>query len=244
MAPAHQAWAADFSPQVQNSKMAGFRYVQVQTQGAVTHTTLDHMHLTNAIDAPASLGRCLALHLCPDDKRIEALPRAADFLDGDVCWFRLDFVLGSDWDFAPAWGPLINQIHQSTGSGSPPIQFEARTRNGQHQLYLSGGQGPDYCKELGGDPTDPTSTDPFPLTIGVKYKLVYGVHFSTASSTSTIEVWIDDQLRLTPYTIPLPTVDSAGPSYWKGATFYTGPGEGGTVWQNAHRMGPTRASVS
>lgn len=82
------------------------------------------------------------------------------------------------------------------------------------------------------------------VNVDTKYKLIYHVNFSSDPAKSLIEVWLNDQNLLSGFKPPTALLDG-GASYWKGATAYCHQEIPPlTIYQNAHRVGATYASVN
>jgi hypothetical protein len=217
-------WAADFS-NATNSDEAAFGDVQTQVGG---EGILDNQAPIPVVTHPV-LGRALKLHLAENGERLEAEPGGGQNLkEGDELYFRLNFALGDDFPIHQT-NPfcLINQIHQGSNVGSPPIEFDVH--NGA--LWIRGNSDA-YNHEL------------MRINVGHGHRLVYRVKFSATPKKSIIEVWIDGKKVLGHFRPPCALIND-GVSYWKGATMYCDPSIPPlTVYQNNHRLGTTYASVN
>ena len=236
-------WAATFANAV-DSTSAGFGRVQVQYYNGTVGEVLNNGPPIPVI-THSKLGKALKIHLggydpttnplTPAQMRWEAAPGAAkDCKEGDEYYFRVDFVLGLDFPVdQPRTFNLINQIHQGKNTGSPPVEFDVSSG----RLAVRGenaGLHTNYVRDLGA------------MRVDTLYKLVYHVKFSKDPKKSLLEVWLNDRQVLFGFQPPTATMDVDGlSSYWKGATAYchwTIPPL--TVYQNAHRVGRTLASVN
>lgn len=217
-------WAADFST-ARDSAAAGFGNVQTQSDGQDIRNDGPAMPV---VDHP-TLGRALRIALEKGQTRYEAAPGGGEECkEGEEYFFRVDFVLDPDF---PVGQPnpfcVVNQVHQGSGSGSPPIEFDVS----DNRLSVRGASTA-YAKDLG------------PVAVDTVYRLVYRVVFSAEPNRSVLEVWVDGRKALSGFRTPCPTIDG-GESYWKGATMYCqGDIPPLTVYQNAHRVGRTYESVA
>lgn len=217
-------WAADLSA-AKDSGEAGFGNVQVQYGGGEIENDGPPMPV---VDHP-KLGRALKITLEENQQRYEAAPGAGDDCgEGLELFFRVDFALDKDFPVDQENSfCLVNQIHHGGDGGSPPIEFDVNSG----KLSVRG-DGDAYTKELG------------PVAVDTVYKLVYRVRFSADPAASLLEVWLDDKQVLAEFRPPCATLID-GNSYWKGATMYCDPSIPPlTVFQNAHRVGKTYASVT
>lgn len=221
-------WAADFRT-AKNSDEAGFGDVQTQVGG---QDILDQQPPIPVVDK-SPLGRALKLQLAKNGERLEAEPGRGDGVgqnlqEGDEVYIRLNFALDANFPLHQT-NPfcLINQIHQGSNEGSPPIEFDVH--NGA--LWIRGNSDA-YNHPL--------------MRIGVNsgFRLCYRVKFSATPYKSLIEVWVDREKVLHRFRPPIGLING-GPSYWKGATIYCDPSISPvTVYQNNHRIGTSYASVN
>jgi hypothetical protein len=217
-------WAADLSA-ASDSYDAGFGNVQIQYGGDDIENNGPGIPV---VDHPL-LGRALRISLEENQTRWEAEPGAGtDCGEGDELYFRVDFVLDPDFPVGQD-NPfcLVNQIHQGSNTGSPPIEFDIVS----DRLSVRGDSDA-YAEDLG------------PVTVDTVYRLVYRVRFSTEPADSLLEVWLNDEQVLAGFAVPCATM-RGGNSYWKGATMYCSASIPPlTVYQNAHRVGTTYESVA
>ncbi|KAL8788731.1 MAG: hypothetical protein Q9213_001545 [Squamulea squamosa] len=244
-------WAANYSNAV-DSTGAGFGRVQIQYWDLSVEGKQGELN-NNGPPIPVvthpKLGKALEIHLTargypdksesPAQERWEALPPKAAlyFNEGDDYYFRFDFVLGPNYPINQRKFNVINQIHQADNKCcSPPVEFDIFSGNlvvhGENQDL---GPSATYEKILGA------------VQVDTKYKVVYHVKFGSTPAKSLLEVWLNDQ-HVVPAFHPNTTTIRGGPSYWKGASLYArwdvAPYPQMTVFQNAHRVGSTFASVN
>lgn len=218
-------WAADLSTAT-DSYGAGFGNVQIQYGDGEIENDGPGIPV---VDHPL-LGRALRISLEENQMRWEAAPGAGDECgEGDELYFRVDFVLDPDFPIEQANSfCLVNQIHQGSNTGSPPIEFDIA----ESRLSVRGEGDAHYAEDLG------------PVAVDTVYKLVYRVRFSEDPASSLLEVWLNDTQLLAGFAPPCATM-WGGTSYWKGATMYCAPDIPPlTVYQNAHRVGTTLDSVT
>ncbi|OZM71747.1 hypothetical protein CFN78_18115 [Amycolatopsis antarctica] len=217
-------WAADLST-ADDSYGAGFGNVQIQYGDGDIENDGPGMPV---VDHP-KLGRALRISLEENQTRWEAAPGAGDDCgEGTELFFRVDFVLDPDFPVDQD-NPfcIVNQIHQGSDSGSPPIEFDIV--NGTLSVR---GDSDAYAEEL------------TQVAVDTVYSLVYRVRFSTDPAKSLLEVWVNGEQVLAGFAPPCATMNG-GNSYWKGATMYCSASIPPlTVFQNAHRIGTTYESVT
>ncbi|MET7637940.1 heparin lyase I family protein [Streptomyces sp. NPDC005438] len=217
-------WAADLSS-ASDSYEAGFGNVQIQYEDGDIENDGPGMPV---VEHPL-LGRALRISLEERQTRYEARPGAAqDCGEGEDLYFRVDFVLPPDFPIDQD-NPfcLVNQIHQGSDSGSPPVEFDVFDGN----LSVRGDSDA-YAEHL------------CPVAVDTVYSLVYRVGFSADPDSSLLEVWVNGEKLLSDFRPPCATMNG-GNSYWKGATMYcSGSIPPLTVFQNAHRVGTTLESVT
>lgn len=228
-------WAANFTTAT-NSTEAGFRRIQYQyANGGVQNYDPGKTpgpDMSIPVVTHPLLGRTLRIHLNLGQMRLEAFPGGPNsYKEGDDYYFRVDFVLDPDYPLSqPDSFNLINQVHQASDSGSPPVEFDVYS--GHIKAHGEGPGGASYTKDLG------------PIQVNTKYKLVYRVKFSSTAASSLLQVWLNGKEVLPVFQLPVPTL-VGGNSYWKGATAYCRATLSPlTVYQNAHRYGKTFASVN
>ena len=240
-------WAANFLNAV-DSTSAGFGRIQVQSFNETSGRAGRQYNTGPAIPVVThpKLGKALKITLngrdtttspvTPAQMRWEALPptNAMYFNEGDDRYFRVDFVLGPDYPVnQPRSFNVINQIHQARDCCSPPLEFDISSG----RLAVRGEKASveprlNYVEELA------------EVKVDTKYKLVYHVKFSSDAKQSLLEVWLNDENVLSGYQ-PKTALLDGGASYWKGATAYCHQEVPPlTIFQNAHRVGTTFASVN
>ncbi|KAK2612750.1 hypothetical protein QQS21_001201 [Conoideocrella luteorostrata] len=218
-------WAANFA-KARDSKEAGFGNVQIQDGSGPIRNNGPAIPVINH----PKLGKSLNISLNRDQMRWEAAPGGSNELgEGRTTYFRVDFVLGDNFNIGQD-NPfcLLNQIHQASNSGSPPIEFDVH----DNALWVRGASTA-YNKKL------------IPVAHDTVYKLVYGVTTSSSASKSRLNVWVNENQVLRDFA-PKNAFRVGGDSYWKGATMYCSvdvdrPLE---VYQNAHRVGDSYNDVA
>ncbi|KAL8803755.1 MAG: hypothetical protein Q9182_002965 [Xanthomendoza sp. 2 TL-2023] len=240
-------WAANFSKAVDSSS-AGFGRVHIQYWDLRTTPPSQGVLNNNGPPIPVVnhpiLGKALNISLSGPtqnpypqiQERWEALPPSAFlyFYEGDDYYFRFDFALDTRYPINQRKWNILNQIHQDDKKCcSPPIEFDIISGN----LVVQGENG-----DLG--PSASYSRIVTPVKVDTKYKVIYHVKFGSTPEKSLLEVWVNDQPVVPPFHPNTSTI-RGGPSYWKGASAYanwTVPPM--SVYQNAHRVGPSFASVN
>jgi hypothetical protein len=225
-------WAADLTAG-SRTDLCGYGNTQRQNAGGSIQNSSTGAPV---VDHPA-LGRAVKLQLTSGQVRLECAPGPAGsgLGEGTRRFFRTDFYVDAGYpalNNALAWGPAISQLHQASGSGSPPVEFDLR----DGWLIGCGGDNSPSGKKWG-------DTQLAKVTPNTVHSLIFGVTVSADPAKSVLDVWFDGTKVLDSFLVPCSTM-WGGASYWKGATIYMGSGnQPQTIYQAKHRVGTTLESV-
>lgn len=176
------------------------------------------------------LGRCLKPSLLSGELRHEVQPAGtydSDWDSGETWWFGWNEVLAQDFPINSSENfAVISQVHQSSSSGSPPLEFNARSG----ALYIRGsstGYNRKVCN----------------LEVNKRYNIVCGLKLVSGTGTSTINVYVNGEHLIQDYK---PGVSFGNDCYWKGCSSYASKRAPRpfTHYQNGHRIGRSYADVA
>ncbi|GLZ53369.1 heparin lyase I family protein [Actinomycetospora sp. NBRC 106378] len=166
-------------------------------------------------------------------KRSEIEPNVDNFTEGQDRYIRLSVRLADGFPVnANSW-QLITQF-KNEGTGSPPL--ELRIGNGNY--ILSGG----FDHPGGSKNFDKVVA---PAVTGKVTMIVLHVKFSSTSSTSVVDAWVDGQQKVAGFHPPGGTLYPGNYSYWKlGLYRDTAIGQTATYELSDARLGTSYASVA
>ncbi|MDL5156891.1 polysaccharide lyase [Actinomycetospora termitidis] len=166
-------------------------------------------------------------------KRSEIEPNVDNFTEGQDRYIRLSVRLADGFPVDTDSWQLITQF-KNEGEGSPPLEL----RIGGGNFVLSGGFGhPDGSKSF-----DKVIA---PAAVGKVTTLVLHVKFSSTSSKSVVDAWVDGQQKVTGFRPPGGTMYPGDYSYWKlGLYRDTGISQASTYELSDAKLGDSYASVA
>ncbi|MEJ2870866.1 polysaccharide lyase [Actinomycetospora sp. OC33-EN08] len=166
-------------------------------------------------------------------KRSEIEPNVDNFTEGQDRYIRLSVRLADGFPVDTDSWQLITQF-KNEGTGSPPLEL----RIGNGNFVLSGGFG---------HPSGSKSFDKViaPAAVGKVTTLVLHVKFSSTSSKSVVDAWVDGQQKVTGFRPPGGTLYPGDYSYWKlGLYRDTGIGKTSTYELSDAKLGDSYAAVA
>jgi hypothetical protein len=179
------------------------------------------------IPSPTAPGRqALEFRLDGGDQRTEVEPRVPDQSEGDVWFYTYRAGLAPDFPTDTESWQVVLQWHHTGDSGSPPLAVEVK----QGRLVLAS-EG-ENLQDLG------------PVRGGDRIDLTLRVAFSQDPQQGTVDVWRDGRPVLEGHRPPSGTMLDASNYLKVGLYRATAIDEGGRLWIDDLRVGPTMASVA
>ncbi|WP_208114389.1 polysaccharide lyase [Actinomycetospora succinea] len=180
-----------------------------------------------AIPSPTSPGRqALEFRLDGGDQRSEVEPRVPDQYEGQVWYYTYRAGLAEDFPTDTEDWQVVLQWHHTGDSGSPPVALEVK--QGRLALASEG----ENLQDLG------------PIRGGDRIDVSMRVAFSQDPERGSVDVWRDGRHVLDGYRPPNGTLLDQGNYLKLGLYRATRIDEGGRLWVDDLRVGPTMASVA
>jgi hypothetical protein len=200
--------------------LKGFRDTPYNVTGSSSVTVVDGPQKSIRFTVPSG------------SQRAEIEPDVPELTEGQTRYFRLTYQLPPSFPTDPSGFQLATQW-KNDGDGSPPL--ELRIEKGQ--FVLGGGYGRPGGSALFSQTIQPVIT-------GRPVELVVGIHFSSESDTSRVDVWVDGQQKITDFHPPGGTLYPGLSSYWK-VGLYRDTSDSGTATADltAASMGTSYDSV-